>query len=46
MDSEYEASRIPDAELRVIPTWGHLAPFNPDDQAFIDRAISELLEGR
>jgi homoserine O-acetyltransferase len=44
VDSEYEASRIPNAELRVIPTvWGHLAPFNPEDQAFIDAAIRELL---
>jgi homoserine O-acetyltransferase len=44
VDSAYEASRIPNAESRPIPTiWGHLAPFNPDDQAFIDRAISELL---
>ena len=37
---------IPNGELRVIPTvWGHLAPFNPEDQAFIDRAIAELLAG-
>jgi homoserine O-acetyltransferase/O-succinyltransferase len=44
VDSEYEASIIPNAELRVIPTvWGHAAPFNPDDQAFIDRAIGDLL---
>jgi homoserine acetyltransferase len=34
------------AELRVIPTiWGHMAPFNPEDQAFIDRALNELLGG-
>jgi homoserine O-acetyltransferase len=46
VDSEYEASCIPNAELRVIPTiWGHIAPFNPDDQAFIDGALSELLGG-
>jgi homoserine O-acetyltransferase len=46
VDSEYEASRIPSCELRVIPTvWGHLAPFNPDDQRFIDAALTELLEG-
>ena len=46
VDSEYEAKTIPGAELRVIPTvWGHLAPFNPDDQAFVDQAINDLLEG-
>jgi homoserine O-acetyltransferase len=44
VDSEYEAARIPGAELRVIPTiWGHVAPFNPEDQAFIDQAINDLL---
>ena len=44
VDSEYEAQTIPDAELRVIPTiWGHIAPFNPEDQAFIDQAINALL---
>jgi homoserine O-acetyltransferase/O-succinyltransferase len=44
VNSEYEASRIPNAELRVIPTiWGHLAPFYPEDQAFIDRALNDLL---
>jgi homoserine O-acetyltransferase/O-succinyltransferase len=46
VDAEYEASRIPNAECRRIPTiWGHLAPFNPEDQVFIDRALNELLEG-
>lgn len=46
VDSEYEASRIPNAECHRIPTvWGHLAPSNPEDQAFIDRALTELLEG-
>ena len=46
VDSEYEAQTIPDAELRVIPTiWGHIAPFNPEDQVVIDQAITELLEG-
>ncbi len=45
VDSEYEVSRIRNAELRVMPTtWGHMAPFNPTDQAVIDGAISELLE--
>lgn len=44
VDSEYEVSRIPDAELRVIPSiWGHMAPFNPEDQAFIDTTLRELL---
>jgi len=44
IDSEYEASRIPGATTRPIPTiWGHLAPFNPADQEFIDQGIKELL---
>ena len=46
VDSDYEAARMPNAESRPIPTlWGHMAPFNPEDQAFIDRALSELLGG-
>lgn len=46
VDSDYEAARIPNAELRPIPTiWGHMAPFNPEDQQFIDRALRELLDG-
>ena len=46
VDSEYEAQTIPGAELRVIPTiWGHIAPFNPEDQVVIDSALTELLEG-
>jgi homoserine O-acetyltransferase len=45
VDSEYEAKHIPNAESRPIPTvWGHLAPFNPEDQQFIDAALRELLE--
>jgi homoserine O-acetyltransferase len=45
VDSEYEARHIPGAESRPIPTiWGHLAPFNPEDQKFIDGALRELLE--
>ncbi|MGR7025632.1 hypothetical protein [Geodermatophilus sp. URMC 62] len=45
MDSGYEARHIPGAESRPIPTiWGHLAPFNPEDQQFIDAALRELLE--
>jgi homoserine O-acetyltransferase len=44
VDSDYEASHIPNCESRPIPTiWGHLAPFNPEDQAFIDAALNELL---
>jgi homoserine O-acetyltransferase len=46
VDSEYEATRIPNAESRPIPSmWGHLALFNPDDRPFIDRALNELLKG-
>ena len=45
VDSEYEARHIAGAESRPIPTiWGHLAPFNPEDQQFIDAALRELLE--
>jgi homoserine O-acetyltransferase len=45
VDSEYEVSRMWNAESRPIPTiWGHLAPFNPQDQAFIDTALRELLQ--
>ena len=44
VDSDYEASRIPGGESRPITTiWGHMAPFNPADQAFIDTALRELL---
>jgi homoserine O-acetyltransferase len=44
VDSDYEASHIPNAESRPIPgVWGHMAPFNPEDQAFIDGALRELL---
>ena len=45
-DEEYEVSRMPNAELRVIPgVWGHFAGggANPPDTAFIDRALAELL---
>jgi homoserine O-acetyltransferase len=45
-DSRYEAGLMPDAEVRPIPTvWGHMAPLNPADQAFIDRNLKELLAG-
>lgn len=44
VDSEYEAARIPHGEARPIPSiWGHFAPYNPEDQQFIDRALEELL---
>jgi homoserine O-acetyltransferase len=45
-DSEYEASHIPNGELRVIKSdWGHMAPMNPGDIPAIDAALTELLEG-
>lgn len=45
VDSEYEAARIPGAQARPIPTiWGHLAPFNPADQAFIDSGLNKVLD--
>ena len=45
VDSEYDARHIPGAESRPISTiWGHLAPFDPEDQKFIDDALRELLE--
>lgn len=44
VDSAYECEHIPNAELRIIPTkWGHMAPFNPEDQKVIDTALRELL---
>lgn len=44
VDSAYEASRIPEAQARPIPsTWGHLAPFSPEAQKFIDAGLRELL---
>ncbi len=45
-DNELEVGHMPNAELRPIPsTWGHAAGrgTNPADNAFIDRALSELL---
>jgi homoserine O-acetyltransferase len=45
VDAEYEASHMPDAECRVVPSsWGHMAPVDPAGQAFIDAALTELLE--
>lgn len=46
VDSEYEASHIPNGECRVISSeWGHMAPINPGDIPAIDAALSELLNG-
>lgn len=46
-DSAYEVSRMPRAELRVIPSiWGHRAggPASPpEDIAFVEAAVRELL---
>ena len=45
-DSAHEVAHMPDAELRPIPSnWGHWAGSgrNPDDIAFIDRALRDLL---
>ena len=45
-DEEYAVRHIPGAELRVIPgVWGHFAGggVNPDDTAFINAALTELL---
>ena len=45
-DSAYEVDRIADAELRTIPSvWGHYAgsPANPEDVAFVDARLAELL---
>jgi homoserine O-acetyltransferase/O-succinyltransferase len=44
VDSEYEASRIPGAECRVIPSiWGHMTLWNSVDRAFIDAGLADLL---
>ncbi len=48
-DNEIEAAMIGDAECRVIPSvYGHFAGggANPDDVAFIDAALDELLEAK
>jgi homoserine acetyltransferase len=45
-DIEYEASHIPNAQFRVIPSvWGHQAGngLNPVDSKFIDDSLRELL---
>lgn len=46
-DCREEEEMIPNSELRPIPTpWGHFGMFgfDPDDAAFIDNAIRELLD--
>ena len=44
VDSDYEASKMPNARVQRIDTdWGHMAPFNPDDQVVIDAALRDLL---
>lgn len=46
VDSEYEASHIPNGECRVIRSdWGHMAPLNPGDIPTVDAALAELLAG-
>lgn len=49
-DSEREVQSIKDAELRVIESdWGHragTAGTDPVDIAFVDRAITDVLEDR
>jgi homoserine O-acetyltransferase len=43
-----EVAEMPNAELRPIPSiWGHVAGFgvHAPDNAFIDRALDELLAG-
>ena len=45
-DSEIEVAHMPHARLHVIPSiWGHMAGggINPDDAAFIDAALAQLL---
>ncbi|HXP06046.1 MAG TPA: alpha/beta fold hydrolase [Stellaceae bacterium] len=46
-DSRREVARMPNAELRPIPSiWGHRAGnpmFNPEDAKFINDAVKELL---
>lgn len=46
-DSEYEVAKMPNAELRVIPSvWGHFAGgpgTSPKDVDYLDKALKELL---
>ena len=47
-DGAYEAAHIPNAEFRPIPSiWGHWAgnARTPQDAAFIDQALAELISG-
>jgi len=40
VDSEYEASKIPGAVCRTIPSiWGHMTLWNPEDRGFIDDGL-------
>ena len=44
VDSQYEASKIPGAECRVIPSiWGHMTLWNPEDRGFIDAGLRAAL---
>lgn len=44
VDSEFEASHMPNAECRTVNSiWGHLMPASPEGVAAVDAAISELL---
>ena len=39
-DSEFEASHIPNAVCRVIPSiWGHMTVWNPGDKDFIEAGL-------
>jgi homoserine O-acetyltransferase/O-succinyltransferase len=45
-DEQWASQHIPDGEVRVIPgVWGHFAGggLNPDDTAFIDQGIRDML---
>ncbi len=46
-DSEYEVSKMPNAEFRAMPSiWGHFAGgpgLNPQDVEFLDKALKDLL---
>ena len=44
VDSEFEASHIPNGTCRVIKSiWGHMAPMNAGDIPAVDGALAELL---
>jgi homoserine O-acetyltransferase len=46
VDSEYEASRIPNAVCRTIPSiWGHMTLWNLGDREFIDAGVRLALGG-